>query len=211
MLYSRAFIRTVLGAAVIGGFVLTTVPPATAALYSPQQALSQQAIEQFLKDPGALLDQFKTGGPQMIAAVRDLAASDPRTLDAILGLLKTANPDQASAIGTALGQVALMGDQAYATQIQTDVVAAANDSALVAFSAVVGGNIKLSATTAGGGGGGGAEESTNPSNGGVGAGSGTFVNLSSFPNTPDNLTTITLSSGSPGTPGTNTNVSSTTP
>ena len=108
MLNSRAFVRTVLGAAVIGGFVLTTVPPATAALYSPQQALSQQAIQQFLSNPAALLDQYSHGGAPMIAAVRDLAASDPQTLAALIGLLKTANPDQASAIGTALGQVALM-------------------------------------------------------------------------------------------------------
>ena len=71
MVNSRAFVRTVLGAAVIGGFVLTTVPPATAALYSPQQALSQQAIQQFLSNPAALLDQYPHGGAPMIAAVRD--------------------------------------------------------------------------------------------------------------------------------------------
>jgi len=215
MLYSRAFVRSVLGAAVIGGLVLTAVPPATAALYPPQQAMSQQAVEQFLSNPGALLDQYKNGGPQMIAAVRDLAASDPRTLDALIGLLKTATPDQASAIGTALGQVALMAvgpDQAYAVQIQTVVAASGNTSALVAFSAVVGGDIKLAATGAGGGGGG-AEEATGPGNGGGGVGGGNLVNLSSFPNTADNLATISLSGGSPGSPGTpgNNPVSATTP
>jgi acetamidase/formamidase len=97
----------------------------------------------------------------MITKVRDLAASDSATLDALLGLLKSANPDQASAIGTALGQVALMGiatDQAFATQIQTEVVLSGNTSALVAFSAVVGGDIKLAAATGPGGGAGGGIE-----------------------------------------------------
>jgi hypothetical protein len=211
MLYSRAFVRTVLGAA-IAGFVLASVPPATAALYPPQQAMSPQAVQQFLSNPAALLTQFPNGGAQMIAAVRDLAASDPQTLDALIGLLKTATPDQASAIGTALGQVALMAvgpEQAYAIQIQTVVAASGNTSALVAFSAVVGGDIKLAAT--GNGGGGGAETPTGQGNAGGGGGSGTVVNLSSFPNTPDVFTTTSLGGGSPGSPGTNTSVSATTP
>src|ERR1700722_2839089 len=150
----------------------------------------------------------------MIVAVRDLVASDPQTLDALIALLKTANPDQASAIGTGLGQVALMAvntDQAFALQIQTAVAASGNTSALVAYSAVVGGNLKLAATTSGGGIGGGGEEPTNSGNGGGGVGGGSFVNLSSFPNTPDNLVTITLSPGSPGSPGSNSSVSSTSP
>jgi hypothetical protein len=210
MLYSRAFVRTVLGAAIMGGFVLASVPSATAALYPPQQAMSPQAVQQFLSNPGALLTQFPNGGPQMIAAVRDLAASDPQTLDALIGLLKTATPDQASAIGTALGQVALMAvgpEQAYAVQIQTVVAASGNTSALVAFSAVVGGDIKLAATGAGGGG---AETPTGPGTGGGGSGGGTSVNLSSFPNSPDVFTPTSLGGGSPGSPG-NTPVSPSIP
>jgi hypothetical protein len=213
MLYSRAFVRTVLGAVVLGGFVLASVPPATAALYPPQQAMSPQAVQQFLSNPAALLTQYPNGGAQMITAVRDLAASDPQTLDALIGLLKTATPDQASAIGTALGQVALMAvgpDQAYAIQIQTVVASSGNTSALVAFSAVVGGDIKLAAT-GNGGAGGGAETPTGPGTGGGGGGAGTFVNLSSFPNTADSFTTAVFGGGGIGSPGNNTPVSGTTP
>ena len=75
-------------------------------------------------------------------------------------MLKSANPDQSSATGTALGQVALMAvntDPAFANEIQTEVAQSGNTSALVAFGAVVGGDIKLSAATgpSGGAGGGG--------------------------------------------------------
>ena len=57
----------------------------------------------------------------LIQLVRDLVASDDATLNPILGLLEGANSDQAAAIGTALGQAALLAvkvDQAYATRIQ---------------------------------------------------------------------------------------------
>ena len=65
----------------------------------------------------------------MIARVRDLVASDPSTLNPVIGLLATANFDQATAIGTGLGQAALMvvkTDQAYANQIQDTLAAAMN-------------------------------------------------------------------------------------
>jgi hypothetical protein len=100
---------------------------AAAAVYSPQRALPAQAIQQFLTDPTALLAQFPDGGAELIARVRDLAASDPATLSALIGLLTSANPGQATAIGTALGQVAVMAvktDQAYAVQIQEAIVSA---------------------------------------------------------------------------------------
>ena len=53
--------------------------------------------------------------------MRDLVASDDATLNPLLGLLEGANSDQAAAIGTALGQAALLAvkvDQAYAARIQ---------------------------------------------------------------------------------------------
>jgi hypothetical protein len=102
-------------------------PPAAAAVYSPQQALPSTVIQDFLKDPAALLEQYPNGGPQMIVRVRDLAGSDPATLNAIVGLLATANSAQSSAIGTGLGQVALLAvktDQAYANQIQEAIAGA---------------------------------------------------------------------------------------
>ena len=100
---------------------------AIAGVYTPQQALPAQTIQQFLADPAALLTQNPHGGPLLIELVRELAASDPTTLNPIIGLLESANPDQATAIGTGLGQAALLAvknDQAYATQIQNAVAKA---------------------------------------------------------------------------------------
>ena len=211
------FSRALLGAA-ISGLLLASVPLASAAVYTPQRALPADTIQQFLTNPAGLLSEFPYGGPLMITKVRDLAASDPATLDALLGLLKSANPDQASAIGTALGQVALMAiatDQAFATQIQTEVVLSGNTSALVAFSAVVGGDIKLAAATGPGGGAGGGGESQTMTNSALLGGSlgGGPLNLyTRVPNIPDSFTTTFFSSsgttgttgttGRPGTPGT---------
>jgi hypothetical protein len=197
---SSRVLLSALSAAAVACFVLTSAPPATAALNPP--AASQQAVQQFLSNPAAWMAQYQDGGGQMIAAVRDLA-SDPQTLNALVGLLSSANSSQASAIGTGLGQVALTvlgADQAYATQIQTAVTAAGNSSALVAFDAVVGGNIKLSAATSGGGGGGGGEAPTGPNSpsGGINGNSG--LNLPTFGNRADNFTSQGFPSAGPGTP-----------
>jgi hypothetical protein len=192
----HAFFRVLVGATIFAG---TFAMPAAAAVYSPQQALPPQTVQQFLSDPGALLTQFPNGGAAMINAVRDLAASDPQTLNGLIGLLSKATPDQASAIGTALGQVAQMAvnsDPPYANNIQTAVVESANNSAEVAFSAVVGGNIKLTATAPGGGAGGGGEEPTGQSNFNGGT-IGTPFSLHTFAtNTPDSF------SNTPFTPAT---------
>jgi hypothetical protein len=74
---------------------------------SPQRGLPAQTIVQFLADPDTLLKQYPNGGPQMLARVRGLAASDPATLKPIVDLIPEANSEQANAIGTGLGQVAL--------------------------------------------------------------------------------------------------------
>ena len=42
----------------------------------------------------------------MVKAVQDLASSNPATLNVLVGLLGKANQAQATAIGTALGDVA---------------------------------------------------------------------------------------------------------
>jgi hypothetical protein len=182
------------------GLAVAFVTPAPAAVYPARQALPSQTVQEFLARPASLLSQFPNGGPVMITKVRDLAASDPVTLSALMSLLKDANPDQASGIGTALGQVALMAvntDQAFATEIQTQIAQAGNSSALVAFSAVVGGDIKL--TAAGPGIGGGGESQTQTTSGISGFFAGASFQLpTSVPNTPDSFT---LSSFSPGSPG----------
>lgn len=162
MQHFPALLRALFAAALFGTAIVSTAP-ATAAVYSSRQALSQDAIQNFLANPSGLLSQFPDGGALMITRVRDLAGSDPATLNALIGLLKSANPQQASAIGTALGQIALMAvatDQPFATEIQTAIAQAGNTSALVAFSAVVGGDVKLTASGPGAGIGGGGEAET---------------------------------------------------
>ncbi len=186
------------------GLAMAFAPPASAAVYSGRQALSASVIQQFLSDPASLLSQFPNGGPMLVTKVRELAASDPATLPALIGLLKNATPDQASAIGTALGQVALMAinsDQPFATDIQTQITQSGNTAALVAFSAVVGGDVKLAATGAGAGVGGGGESQTQSSSGlgGFFAGNGLGLTTSAA-NTPDSFNFPPFTPGSPGSP-----------
>ncbi len=202
---THVFLRAALAGLIAGS--LAAFSPAIAAVYSPEHVLPPQVIQQFLATPDALLAQYPNGGAQLIAQVRDLAASDPATLKPLLALLKEANPDQASAIGTGLGQVALMAvktDQAYASQIQEGVIAAQNDSALVAFSAAIGGSIQLTAATGGGGGGGGGEEGTGQFQTFGGPFTGTSETFTtSVANKPD-IFQLTFTPGIPIIPGGNT-------
>ena len=209
MRFSRAFLRALFGIA-LAGSVVTFLPPAIAQINPPPPALPPQAVQKFLADPAGWMAQFPNGGPQMIAQTRDLAASDPATLNALISLLASANPQQASAIGTGLGQAALLSvktNQAYATLIQTALVASQNVSAVVAFSAVVGGDIKLAAAGPGagggpgGGGGGGGESPTGPSGttGAIGGSSSPTTNT--FASTiPDTFTTPSFSPSSSTSP-----------
>lgn len=202
MRYHPALVRTLLRAA-IASSVLGLLPPAMAAVYPPQQVLSAQTVQQFLANPGALLTQYPNGGPDMVKAVQDLAASDPATLNALVGLLSKANSDQATAIGTALGNVAKLAvntDQNYAAQIQVAVVVANSDSALVAFNAVIGGDIQLTAVTGGVGGGGGGGPTTVGGTGGT-VGVSNPLNLTTATNTTeDTFSSLSFSPGTPGTP-----------
>jgi hypothetical protein len=83
-------------------------------------------------DPSAnavhqLLSQFPKGGPGLVARVRDIATSDHSALGDLVDLLATANANQTSAIGTALGEAALAAvktDPSYAHNIQSSMVAA---------------------------------------------------------------------------------------
>jgi hypothetical protein len=191
-----------LGAAIVS-CALAPVSPATAAVYSSQQALPAQTVQQFLADPAALLTQYPNGGPALIVQVRNLAASDPATLTALVGLLASANSDQATAIGTGLGQVAQMAvrtDQSYANDIQVAVVTSRSDPALASFKAVVGGDIQLAATSGGvGGSGGGGEEGTSTTSGLGGFFAGSALSLTTFAkNTPDTFPTFSFAAGTPG-------------
>jgi hypothetical protein len=101
---------------------------ARAACYGPQQQLPAPTIAQFTANPAQLLTQYPNGGPEMISTIRDLVASDPTTLPLILSLLPNASTGGLNAIGTGLGQAALIcvhTDQAFATEIQQALALAA--------------------------------------------------------------------------------------
>ena len=109
-----------------------TLTSAAAAVYSPELALPAQTVQEFLSEPSALLAQFPDGGQQMVARNRDLAASDASTLNALVGLLATANTNQTNAIGTGLGQTAVLAvkaDPAYANAIQQAIARTSNNRA----------------------------------------------------------------------------------
>lgn len=209
------FICTLLRAA-IAGSALALISPAMAAVYPSQQVLSHQAIQQFLANPSALLTQYPNGGADMIKAVQDLAGSDPATLNALVGLLSNSNPEQATAIGTALGNIAKAAvntDQGYATQIQVAIALSNNDTALAAFNAVIGGDLQLTAVTGGvgGGGGGGGGPTTTPNFTG-GNGTSNPLNLTtSVTNTADTFNNTGLTPGSANNNTINNNVSQSTP
>lgn len=129
------------------------------------QSDKDKAINQFLADPGKALQQYPKGGAQLISLIRDVAVGHPEALNSIIALLKDANADQQSAIGSGLGQAAqlvLRNNPNYANQIQQAVAAAGSDNASTAFASVTG-NVNIAATGGGGGGGGG---------GGTGGGGG---------------------------------------
>jgi hypothetical protein len=183
--------------------VLALAAIAGSALALPAMAaVPPQTVQQFLNKPSDLLGQYPSGGPEMIQAVQDFVASDPRALTAVLSLLPQANPAQSTAIGTALGRYALSvlaTDQPRAVQIQDAVVESNNVVAMGAFDAVVGGNIKLTAATTGVGGG--AETSTNPSTTGFSVGGGGFGPLPTFGNTPDVFSTTFVGGPAGSGPG----------
>jgi hypothetical protein len=114
---------------------------ARANCYQSTQQPQTQTVARFIANPAQLLAQYPDGGPLMISMIRDMAASDPATLPLILGLAAKANADQLDAIGTGLGETALICarmDQAFATQIQQMVAALNNNEVALTFRAVQG-------------------------------------------------------------------------
>jgi hypothetical protein len=147
--------RVVLLSASIG---LTVVQGAVAACYGPAQQLPAQTVADFLKDPGQMLSAAGNGdgGAAVVTAIRDLAASNPTTLPAIIALLGSANAAQQAAIGTGLGQAAAacaVPDPTYAASIQQQLAASTSEAAKTAYAAATGN--KPIGSVAGGGTGGG--------------------------------------------------------
>jgi hypothetical protein len=133
-------IRSFVAVAACAGFIALSGPSWSAA-YAPGQQLSQQTIADFTANPSQLLNQFPSGGGQMISRLRDLLASDPATLAPILSLLPTANSEQKAALGAALAQAARLyqrADQAFAAQIQQAVANTQDQELIVAYAAAAG-------------------------------------------------------------------------
>jgi hypothetical protein len=87
----------------------------------------------FLADPDQILLENPNGGPRLAADVRDLALSDPATLQSILGLLPKASKAQKVAIGAGLAEAARVSARSnpgYAKEIQ-QAVAQTKDADLI--------------------------------------------------------------------------------
>ena len=97
-----------------------------------KQALPAKTITQFRSDPAQLLSDHPRRGARMISMVRDLVASHQAALPLVLDLSAKGNADQINAMGTGLGQAALICsrvDQMFANEIQ-QMVAASNNHPL---------------------------------------------------------------------------------
>lgn len=141
-------------------FAITVTAAANAAIYPPNRQLAAQTISDFKASPASLLQQFTSGGAEMISRVRDLGASDPTTVPALVALLKNpaATKDQMRAIVAGLAQVARMAaqqDQAFANEIQNAIAGTGNPDVIAAYQAATG-DVAIAATGGGGAGGGGA-------------------------------------------------------
>ncbi|MGL9621366.1 hypothetical protein QRQ56_25455 [Bradyrhizobium sp. U531] len=151
-------IRIALRMAAAAALAATITSAASAAVYPPQRQLPATVISDFKAAPTSLLQQYPTGGPQLISRVRDLGASDPTTLPGLIALLKdpATTKDQMRAIVGGLAQVARMAaqtDQAYANEIQAAIAGTGNQDVIAAYQAATG-DVQIAATGGGAGGGG---------------------------------------------------------
>ncbi|WP_128935759.1 hypothetical protein [Bradyrhizobium zhanjiangense] len=177
-------IRIALRMAAAAALAATITSAASAAVYPPQRQLPAQIVSEFKASPNSLLQQYPTGGPQLISRVRDLGASDPTTLPGLIALLKdpATTKDQMRAIVGGLAQVARMAaqsDAAFANEIQTAIAGIGNPDVIAAYQAATG-DVAIAAT--GGGAGGGSSGAGGPvgggfANGGQGGSLGTFGGL----------------------------------
>ncbi|SCB43177.1 hypothetical protein GA0061099_1007217 [Bradyrhizobium yuanmingense] len=153
-----SFNRIALRMAAAAALAVTISSAASAAIYPPQRQLPATVISDFKAAPNSLLQQYPTGGPQMISRVRDLGASDPTTVPGLIALLKdpVTTTDQMRAIVAGLAQVARMAaqqDQAYANEIQAAIASTGNPDVIAAYQAATG-DVAIAATGGGAGGGG---------------------------------------------------------
>ncbi|WP_018317075.1 hypothetical protein [Bradyrhizobium sp. WSM2793] len=186
-------IRIALRLAAAAALAATISSVASAAIYPPQRQLPATVISEFKAAPNSLLQQYPTGGPQLISRVRDLGASDPTTLPGLIALLKdpATTKDQMRAIVAGLAQVARMAaqqDQAYGNEIQSAIAGTGNPDVIVAYQAATG-DVAIAATGGGAGGGGtgagGPTSNSGFANGGGGGGAVRFGNNTTNNNAPN--------------------------
>ncbi|MCK1325068.1 MULTISPECIES: hypothetical protein [unclassified Bradyrhizobium] len=151
-------IKIALRMAAAAALAATISSAASAAVYPPQRQLPATVISEFKATPGTLLTQFPAGA-QLISRVRDLGASDPTTVPALIALLKdpATTKDQIRAITAGLAQLARMAavaDQAFATEIQAAIAGTNNPDVIAAYQAATG-DVAIAAAGGGAGGGGG--------------------------------------------------------
>ncbi|UPK20958.1 hypothetical protein [Bradyrhizobium sp. 131] len=173
-------IKIALRMAAAAALAATISSAASAAVYPPQRQLPATVISEFKATPGTLLTQFPAGA-QLISRVRDLGASDPTTLPALIALLKdpATTKDQIRAITAGLAQVARMAaasDQAFATEIQAAIAGTNNPDVIAAYQAATG-DVAIAAAGGGGSGAGGPTGAGGFANGGQGGTSSTFGGL----------------------------------
>lgn len=177
-------IKIALRMAAAAALAATISSAASAAVYPPQRQLPATVISEFKATPGTLLTQYPAGA-QLISRVRDLGASDPTTLPALIALLKdpATTKDQIRAITAGLAQLARMAaasDQAFATEIQAAIANTGNADVIAAYQAATG---DVAIAAAGGGAGGGGSGAGGPTgaggfaNGGQGGTTSTFGGL----------------------------------
>jgi hypothetical protein len=200
--------RPVRALAVAWCFCLVVTTAGRAACFGPQQILPPETVAEFISNPARLLSAYPDGGARMIAIVRDLVASDSTALSVVVDLSVHANAAQVNAIGTGLGQAALVcvrTDQAFANDIQQMVAASNNQPLALALTDVLGDQQLAAASSgSGGGGGGGGQTGDSRAFGGF-VGSGAQLNLTTTVKTPPtNFPTMTsngLVIDPPSTPG----------
>ncbi|MBR1092298.1 hypothetical protein JQ621_33045 [Bradyrhizobium manausense] len=155
----------------IGGFFSQD---AFASCLQPDKQVPAQTISDFLANPSALLARPENaqGGGVLIVTIRDMVASNPATLPAVIALLKNANPGQQTAIGSGLGQAANLcnvPDPTFATDIGIQLSLSNSQLAQTNFAVVTGkatGGVGAGGGVSGGGVGNGTGPSTASSFGG---------------------------------------------
>jgi hypothetical protein len=136
--------------------------------------------------------------------VREQLASDKTSLDALIRLLKDANPDQQTAIAQGLAQAAKAyaanNDPAFANQIQVAVAATGLIEVVKAYASIAGDTGTASTGGGGGGAGGGGPSGTGAPTGGANGGAAPAGSTFAANNGTNFLTSSQLGGASSFTP-----------